>query len=426
MSLHPPASGEQPLRTPPPSSDTLNQPTDRERKRKRQRDTEPAIAVGCISKRTRKASQTAQAFCAKSPAKPAGAACNEPHDIRLSPHSPVSNQEPSLRAQNLLSAAASTQEHKYPPSTSTSLSDPRKQGIERYNEVIPENTVQETETQVGEDLVANGDHCVAPHQNQQSNNQGESPVDPVYHWALDGTWPREYFEQDHSMSGPIGRKRSASSLKDGTPSELTEASTKEKKYRSPQFQTLLYYKGIIMEPDLTLPPSQSCRQLCTTLLDSEHEPPKNSLFDDEYLTKYLGMVTQENEAMLICDITPLIAPRVELLRIHNHPEYMFLHGHVNVAWGKSVPLVSPPPQPDYCVGLSLHAFNSKQAEALQSLIGLRGRNPLMATYNMYFPFFTCEAKSSNAALIVADRQNTSSGAVAVNALLTLYRAAGRA
>lgn len=49
----------------------------------------------------------------------------------------------------------------------------------------------------------------------------------------------------------------------------------------------------------------------------------------------------------------------------------------------------------------------------------------MATFLTFFPFFTCEAKATGTGLEVADRQNISSCSVAVNALVTLYRAAGR-
>ena len=141
---------------------------------------------------------------------------------------------------------------------------------------------------------------------------------------------------------------------------------------------------------------------------------------------YYSMVTSENEAMLFCDITPLIAPRVELLRIRGVKHFEYLHGHINTAWGKNKSLIILPPQPDYCVGLCLDAFTAEQNQALLSIIGPgEPRNPLQATFLMFFPFFTCEAKAGGASLGVADRQNTSSGSHSVNALLTLYRAAGR-
>ena len=129
--------------------------------------------------------------------------------------------------------------------------------------------------------------------------------------------------------------------------------------------------------------------------------------------------------MVFRDVTPLIAPAAELLRFKGAEHLNILYGHVNRAWGRCIPLVGPPPQPDYCVGLDLDAFTRPQYLRLRALIRTQERNPLMATFKMFFPFFMCEAKASGIGLDVADRQNTSSGAVAVNAVVTLYRAAGR-
>ena len=134
----------------------------------------------------------------------------------------------------------------------------------------------------------------------------------------------------------------------------------------------------------------------------------------------------ENEAMVFRDVTPLIAPAAELLQLKRGAEHLkILYGHINTAWGRCIPLVGSPPQPDYCAGLDLDAFTRPQYMRLRALIRIQERNPLMATFKMFFPFFMCEAKASSIGLDVADRQNTSSGAVAVNAVLTLYRAAGR-
>lgn len=129
--------------------------------------------------------------------------------------------------------------------------------------------------------------------------------------------------------------------------------------------------------------------------------------------------------MVFGDITPLIALRVERLCTWGAEHLKYLHGHINMAWGRSIPLVATPPQPDYCVGLGLNAFTQVQYQTLRALIGGRERNPLMASFLMFFPFFTCEVKATGVGLEVANRQNISSGSVTINALITLYRAAGR-
>jgi len=45
----------------------------------------------------------------------------------------------------------------------------------------------------------------------------------------------------------------------------------------------------------------------------------------------------------------------------------------------------------------------------------------MATWRMYFPFFTCEVKCGAAALDVADRQNAHSMTLAVRGIVELFR-----
>jgi hypothetical protein len=45
----------------------------------------------------------------------------------------------------------------------------------------------------------------------------------------------------------------------------------------------------------------------------------------------------------------------------------------------------------------------------------------MATYSIYFPFLTCEAKCGTAVLDLADRQNAHSITMAVRAIVELFR-----
>ena len=91
----------------------------------------------------------------------------------------------------------------------------------------------------------------------------------VGHWVLKGTWPKELFIEEHAMNTPLGKKRSSSTLKDQSQSDITDVSGKEREYQSPQFEILLATAGIYIEEDVNVPPSQSCKDLCSRLLRGE-------------------------------------------------------------------------------------------------------------------------------------------------------------
>ena len=94
----------------------------------------------------------------------------------------------------------------------------------------------------------------------------------VGHWVLKGNWPKEHFIEEHAMNTPLGKKRSSSTLKDQSQSDITDISGKEKEYQSPQFEILLATAGIYIEEDLNVPPSQSCKDLCSRLFRGELMP----------------------------------------------------------------------------------------------------------------------------------------------------------
>jgi len=78
------------------------------------------------------------------------------------------------------------------------------------------------------------------------------------------------------------------------------------------------------------------------------------------------------------------------------------------------------------LGFRRSAFTDEQLKKLDPLIGsVFDTSLFVATYRMYFPFLTCEAKCGAAALDIADRQNAHSMTVAVRALVELYKAVKR-
>ena len=100
--------------------------------------------------------------------------------------------------------------------------------------------------------------------------------------------------------------------------------------------------------------------------------------------------------------------------------------NVNESWTECIPVEGPRPQPDYCVGFRRSAFTEEQLNKLDSIVGsVFDTSFFVATYQTYFPFFTCEVKCGAVALDVADRENAHSMTIAVRGVVELYRAVKR-
>jgi hypothetical protein len=131
-----------------------------------------------------------------------------------------------------------------------------------------------------------------------------------------------------------------------------------------------------------------------------------------------------NDTRVIRDISLLIVPSAETLATYGARELDVLIESMNEGWNNSIPLTGTRPQPDYSVGFKREAFSDEQLEKLAPFIGdfIAGdQSFFMATYDMYFPFLTCEVKCGAAALEIADRQNAHSMTLAVRAIVELFR-----
>ncbi|MCJ1360829.1 MAG: hypothetical protein MMC33_010838, partial [Icmadophila ericetorum] len=90
----------------------------------------------------------------------------------------------------------------------------------------------------------------------------------------------------------------------------------------------------------------------------------------------------------------------------------------------SIALCNPRPQPDYSVGFSRSAFTDKQLEKLRPYVGEiedTCTSYFMGTWQIYFPFLTCEVKCGQQALDIADRQNAHSMTLAIRATVELFK-----
>ncbi|KAL9051161.1 MAG: hypothetical protein Q9162_006188 [Coniocarpon cinnabarinum] len=221
------------------------------------------------------------------------------------------------------------------------------------------------------------------------------------------------------------RKASDSSFSGSNDQKQRDA--KSAPYKDTRYETLLAAHGSYLKP---APDgiSDHGKSLCRQLLDTQQQRlPEISLFHDDVFEKTMEKVRLRNEARVIQDIGRLIVPSAESLATFGSNELETLIENVNEGWQASIPLQGPRPQPDYCVGFRRSAFTEEQLERLDPLIGsVYETSFFAATYQMYFPFLTCEVKCGTAALDVADRQNAHSMTLAVRGMVELYRLVKRA
>ncbi len=221
----------------------------------------------------------------------------------------------------------------------------------------------------------------------------------------------------------VRRKQSDSSL--NSSGDQTNREKKSAPYRTARYTTLLEGKGIYMyESDLGI--TEGSKDLYQHLLRSEQAVPKHSLFRDDLFKKACRKLEDRNEARVIQDIARLIVPSAETLATYGATHLDHLIEGVNETWTGNIAVEGPLPKPDYSVGFRRSAFTDEQLKKLDPLIGSVFENSLfIATYRMYFPFFTCEVKCGAAALDIADRQNAHSMTVAVRAFVELFRSVKR-
>lgn len=297
-----------------------------------------------------------------------------------------------------------------------------------------------------------------PKKGAESDNR-KNNANPLESWIQTNQWPSKYFEQD-SQAGedffehdswpeeqmeqssnpavqyaevngikyprpikkvptPLRRRQSDTSLSGS--SDLKKRESKSAPYRDTRYTTLLAAKGSYMEKS-NLGATNTSLTWCKTLLNSEQTVPKDSLFRDDVFEATCRKVQDRNEARVIRSITRYIVPSVEDLETLGATQLGCLIENVNEGWTGSIPVEGPRPQPDYSVGFRRSAFTNEQLNKLDPLIGtVYDTSFFVATYQMYFPFLTCEVKCGAAALDIADRQNAHSMTLAVRAIVELFR-----
>ena len=261
----------------------------------------------------------------------------------------------------------------------------------------------------------------------------KSEINSIKYWIQNECWPEEYFKQQSDMSHLLARKKSSSSLHDKqseassaapsstTPSDQKPREAKSTPYQDARYETILATKGSFMGKS-ELGTTDASKSFCRTLLETEQTVPDDSLFRDDLFEETCEMVRNKNEARVVRDISPLIAPSAEILAIRGVKHLKILIESTNEGWSNSIPITPTRPQPDYSVGFRRTAFTEDQLKKLSPFVGgLSEKSYFMATYYMYLPFLTCEVKCGAAALDVADRQNAHSITMAMRGVVELFR-----
>ena len=228
-------------------------------------------------------------------------------------------------------------------------------------------------------------------------------VDPIDFWRREKRWPREYFEPDNNMSHLLAQMKSSSLRRkrsEGgpvTPSSMTPSDQRPREqksapYQDAHYEILLELKGSHMgqsELDLT----DASKTINRTLLEEEQTFPNDTIFRDDLFRAACMKLQGKNEARVIQDIARLISPSAEALAIFGAKHLRTLVESVNEGWNNSILVTETRPQPDYAVGFKRSAFSDDQLSKLQPFVGdVYDTSYFMATYYMYFPFFTCEVK----------------------------------
>ncbi|TAQ86373.1 hypothetical protein B7494_g5286 [Chlorociboria aeruginascens] len=277
-----------------------------------------------------------------------------------------------------------------------------------------------------------------PSQKRPRTSPPQSPIEeeinPLEYWRRELRWPKEYFEPEITMNHLLARKRSLffrskqSEAGSAAPSSITPSDQKPREaksapYQSPQYIILLETKGSFMRKS-KLDITDTSKIVCRSLLEAKQIVPENSLFQDNRFDKTCQMIQNRNEAKVILDITRLIVPPAQTLSTYGATHLDHLIESVNEGWNSSIPFYGPRPQPDYSVGFEQSAFTENQFEKLKPFVGEipdTCTSYFMATWQIYFPFLTCEVKCGAAALDIADRQNAHSMTMAVRGVVELFR-----
>jgi hypothetical protein len=166
---------------------------------------------------------------------------------------------------------------------------------------------------------------------EAASGLAEKKANPIDHWREEGSWPKEYFEQDDqtrkylnrdleeeswlekywwpNMSHLLVRKKSSSSIRtkpsepdsaapSSTPSDQKQREEKSTQYRHARYELLLKTKGSFMDKsDLGI--IDKSRDEYQVLLNPELTVPSDSLFRNDLFESTCRKIRNKNETRVI-------------------------------------------------------------------------------------------------------------------------------
>lgn len=232
------------------------------------------------------------------------------------------------------------------------------------------------------------------------------------------------FVQKKQLSDSFHHKRSEQSFAASTiASDQKPRDEKSTSYGNPIYRIILKNKGGLYIDISELGITNSSKGLCRKLFQKKYATPLgNTIFQDTLFTNTCQKLQDKNETRIIQDIAQLLVPSAETLATLGDKRLAILVESVNECWNNCIPVTNPRPQPDNAVGFGRSAFSDDQLSQLgHSLNDPTYLSCFMATYYIYFPFLTCEAKCGTMGLDIADQQNSHSMAVAVRDIVELFK-----
>ncbi|RAL05151.1 uncharacterized protein BO80DRAFT_346399, partial [Aspergillus ibericus CBS 121593] len=249
----------------------------------------------------------------------------------------------------------------------------------------------------------------------------------VYHWIRNEKWPHEDLELD-LMNG-------ADALdEEGQVDLLTQASMASIPYALDQCITYLESRdSFLYTHDCGIADKED--EICQKLLEQNFDKPTGRARDLDALRYLKDRGRSKNKTGIIRMIGQLLVPSAEIEIFRGKLQTVKLTETINEAWNYSRPADLDPstrplwdhlpaPQPHYAAGFSPYAFTSEQHDALIPFLGGFEQTSIWkGTENMLFPFLTAEAKSGQASLEIADRQNAHSMTRALRGVVELFKLA---
>ena len=268
---------------------------------------------------------------------------------------------------------------------------------------------------------------------QISDPEEDSSTDTndwVSNWVKEMVKEQEEREINNKTQPPLAKtkppviRRKRSDVLSAAPSDQSLPQEKSSEYKSRIYPAVLEEVGRSFLHDHEYGISDDGQKLLHKLLGEREDTPKGTRFD--HFKKMKRSIRFRNEDYIRAKISPLLVASAEDLALFGDEDVGCVLESVNDAWDDSCPVTKERPQPDWACGFCQSTFSEEQfSKLLPFLSGSGSISVIKGTFYQYFPFLTKEMKCGPVGLFAAENQNAHSMTVAGNAIVALFRAAGR-